>query len=338
MQFKAALTNPTPPGEIQTTGNSGPWQKDDPGLSPISGEYVFNKADLRVFRKIAGTLSSTGKYNGVLRRIEVEGETRTPDFRMTGGNPVPLTTRFHSIVDGTTGDTYLEPVDARLANSRIVARGSVIRPPGSKRRTVMLNVVMTKGRIEDLLRLAVKGNQAIMNGHVNLRTKLQILPLPGKFNERLVLAGFVDMENAHFTAASVQQKLDSLSRKAQGQPTNEQISDVLSAIRGNFDLRDGELSFAKLTFQVPGAAVHLTGRYGLYSEQIDLHGVARLQAKISQTQTGWKRLVLKPIDPFFSKAGAGTLLPIKVTGSRQKPEFGLDRGNKDTQGTADRSR
>ena len=103
-------------------------------------------------------------------------------------------------------------------------------------------------------------------------------------------------------------------------------------------MRDGELNFAKLTFQVPGAAVHLKGSYGLYSEQIDLHGVARLQAKISQTQTGWKRLVLKPIDPFFSKAGAGTLLPIKVTGSRQKPEFGLDRGNKDTQGTADRSR
>jgi len=34
------------------------------------------------------------------------------------------------------------------------------------------------------------------------------------------------------------------------------------------------------------------------------------------------------VDPFFSKAGAGTLLPIKVTGTRENPEFGFDRGAK----------
>jgi AsmA-like C-terminal region len=335
MRFEAMLTNPTPPGEIQTSGEFGPWQKDDPGLTPISGAYTFRNADLGVFRKIAGTLSSTGKYTGTLRRIEVDGETRTPNFRMTGGNPVPLDTRFHSIVDGTSGDTLLQPVDAHLANSRLIARGSVIRPKGAKRRTVILDVVMNKGHIEDVLRLAVKGNQSLMNGELNLRTKLHILPLPGDFNERLLLDGEVDMERSHFTAASVQEKLDNLSRRAQGKPKAEEISDVLSSIRGDFDLRDGNLTFNRLTFQVPGAAVHLKGSYGLDSEQIDFHGVARLQAKVSQTQTGWKRLVLKPVDPFFSKAGAGTLLPIKITGSRDKPEFGLDRGNKSAPGPGD---
>jgi hypothetical protein len=44
--------------------------------------------------------------------------------------------------------------------------------------------------------------------------------------------------------------------------------------------------------------------------------------------TGWKRIALKPVDPFFSKGGAGTLLPIKMTDTRQKPEFGLDRKGK----------
>ena len=328
MRFETRLTNATPPGEIETTGEFGPWRKDDPGLSPISGEYRFDHADLGVFRKIAGILSSTGKYQGELRRIEVDGETSTPDFRMASGNPVPLHTRFHSIVDGTSGDTYLQPVDARLANSRLVARGSVIRPKGAKRRTVVLDVVMNRGHIEDILRLAVKGSQALMNGEMNLRTKLQILPVGGPFDERLVMTGDVDMEKSHFTAASVQEKLDSLSRRAQGRPKDEEISDVLSSIRGDFDLRDGDVTFGSLTFHVPGAAVHLKGSYGLYSEQIDLHGVARLQAKVSQTMTGWKRFALRPVDPFFSKAGAGTLLPIKITGPRQKPEFGLDRGRK----------
>jgi hypothetical protein len=50
-----------------------------------------------------------------------------------------------------------------------------------------------------------------------------------------------------------------------------------------------------------------------------------LQAKISQTMTGWKHWLLKPVDPFFSKNGAGTFLKIKVTGSSKQPKFGLDR-------------
>jgi hypothetical protein len=340
MRYRANLNNPTPPGQIHAVGAFGPWQKEDPGQTPISGDYTFDNADLSVFHAIAGTLNSTGKYQGVLRRMEVDGETRTPNFRLTGGNTVPLNTKFHSIVDGTSGDTYLQPVDARLGKTRIVARGSVVRPEGSKRRTITLQVVMNKGRIEDLLRLAVKGTQPLMNGEIDLNSKMRILPVAGEFNERMLLSGEVDMDKAHFTAANVQEKIDSLSRRAQGQPKNEEISDVLSSIRGGFDMQNGDIKFSALTFQVPGAAVHLKGSYGIWSEQIDLHGVARLQAKVSQTMTGWKRLVLKPVDPFFSKSGAGTLLPIKITGSRDKPEFGLDRGAKDKKGSvgsADRS-
>jgi hypothetical protein len=135
----------------------------------------------------------------------------------------------------------------------------------------------------------------------------------------------------------VQDKLDQLSRRAQGQPKNEEISDVLSAMRGSFSLRDGDLQFASLVFQVPGADILLKGNYGIHSEQIDLHGVARLQAKVSQTMTGWKRIVLKPVDPFFSKDGAGTLLPIQVVGDRSAPKFGLDRRKKDEPVSADRA-
>jgi hypothetical protein len=45
--------------------------------------------------------------------------------------------------------------------------------------------------------------------------------------------------------------------------------------------------------------------------------------------TGWKRWVLKPVDPFFTKNGAGTFLRIKVEGTADQPKFGLDRGKKD---------
>ena len=41
--------------------------------------------------------------------------------------------------------------------------------------------------------------------------------------------------------------------------------------------------------------------------------------------TGWKHWLLKPVDPFFSKNGAGTFLKIKVVGNSKAPKFGLDR-------------
>jgi hypothetical protein len=325
LSYEAQLTNPTPPGTIRVSGRFGPWQKDDAGLTPISGEYTFSDADLSVFHAIAGTLDSTGKFDGVLRRIEVHGETRTPRFRLAGGNTVPLTTHFDSIVDGTSGDTELKPVRAMLGSTPIEARGRVIRPPGAKARSVSLDVVVRKGRIEDLVRLAVKSPEPFLRGAVDLRTRMEILPVPGRaVSEKLALDGSFYMDRSQFTGGSMQQKIDMLSRRAQGQPKNEAISDVFSSMRGAFTLQDGDLRFSELVFQIPGAAVHLHGGYELQSEQIDMHGVVRLQAKVSETMTGWKRIVLKPIDPLLSKAGAGTLLPIRIGGTRSSPEFGLE--------------
>jgi hypothetical protein len=45
--------------------------------------------------------------------------------------------------------------------------------------------------------------------------------------------------------------------------------------------------------------------------------------------TGWKSLLLKPVDPFFAKNGAGTFVPIKIGGSASHPAIGLDFHHKD---------
>ena len=88
------------------------------------------------------------------------------------------------------------------------------------------------------------------------------------------------------------------------------------------------MHFSDLSFLVPGASVTLDGTYGLADGRIDLSGNARLQAKLSQTTTGFKSFLLKAVDPFFSKKGAGTVLPIKITGTRDSPSFGLNLGGK----------
>jgi hypothetical protein len=48
-----------------------------------------------------------------------------------------------------------------------------------------------------------------------------------------------------------------------------------------------------------------------------------MQAKLSQTMTGAKSFFMKAINPLFSKNGAGTELPITITGTQESPVFGV---------------
>ena len=83
----------------------------------------------------------------------------------------------------------------------------------------------------------------------------------------------------------------------------------------------------ELTFEVPGAKVQLAGGYSLQAEELDFKGQLLLDAKISETVTGIKSVLLKAVDPLFTqKDGSGSAIPIKIAGSRSAPVFGLDVG------------
>jgi hypothetical protein len=124
LAFSATLVNPKPVGKIVSKGEFGPFREDDPRQSPVRGEYTFSHADLGTLPGIAGILSSTGRYEGTLEKIVVDGQTDTPDFRINiSGRPVPLKTNFHAIVDGTSGDTYLQPVEAMVLSTGFTATG-----------------------------------------------------------------------------------------------------------------------------------------------------------------------------------------------------------------------
>ena len=193
-------------------------------------------------------------------------------------------------------------------------------------------MVIEKGKIEDLLKLAVRTDPPIMTGLVHLKTKFDLPPGEPDFPKRLRLAGNFQVSGAHFTNEKLQGKVDSLSMRSQGKPqlARDNIPDnVHSDLKGTFGLDNGLLAFSQLEFRVPGTRVNLTGTYSLDGSQIDFHGKARLDAKLSHTVTGWKSILLKPADPFFSKNGAGTELPVKVTGMKSEPHFGSDFGHKD---------
>ncbi|MCL4840891.1 MAG: hypothetical protein KJZ79_03595 [Bryobacteraceae bacterium] len=327
MKYDAELTNAKPPGLIQAKGSFGPWVAGEPSQSAIDGNYVFEKADLGVFKGIAGTLSSKGKFSGVLARMDVEGVTETPDFRLTmGGEAVPLRTEYKAVVDGTNGNTLLEPVIARLGSTVFECRGGVVRGREEIGKSVILDVVMKEGRIDDVLKLAMKGGKPFLTGGVGLKLKFDLPPGQGEVADRLRISGNFDLRDANFTSATVQDKIDEFSRRGQGRPKDEAIEEVPTNLKGTFSMADGVMRFSELFFNIPGADVDLKGRYRFADETLAFRGKMRLEAKVSQTQTGWKRILLKPVDPFFSKQGAGTLLSIQIAGQRANPEFGRDRG------------
>ena len=321
--YEATLTNAKPKGEIDTHGNFGPWQPEQPSLTPLSGSYIFRNADLDPFPGIQGTLHSTGKFEGILERIVADGETTTPDFALdTADHPVTLTTQFHAIIDGTTGDTGLDPVKAQFLHSSLAASGGVFGLPGKKGKAVLLDVVVNPGRLEDLMRLGVKGTPP-MTGNLRFHTQLAIPPGKTKISERLKLDGRFVATSAEPTNSEIQEKLKRLSRRAQGKPKDLTVGSDTFDLQGSFILDNGVAKFPGLNFTIPGARLDLSGRYGLRSEVLDFHGELRLEAKLSETTTGIKSFFLKAVDPFFKGKNAGAVLPIKITGTRSKPSFGL---------------
>jgi hypothetical protein len=326
MKFHAILTNPKPVGYIDSTGSFGPYNTQHPGGTPVSGTYAFSHSDLSTLKGIGGILSSTGIYKGTLNNIVVDGETDTPNFRLTSANySMPLHTKFHAIVDGTNGDTHLQPVDAMLAHSHIVASGDVVRAQGMPGHDITLDVTVGPARIDDMLKLGVKTQPPIMTGDLTMHTKLHLPPGKESVIEKLRLQGDFQVTNVHFTSEKMQAKVDELSLRGQGKPKElkEPHPDFASSMQGNFTLDAQKITISDLNYAVPGARVSMNGVYTLDGEQFNFQGVARLDAKVSEMVTGWKSVMLKLADPLFMKNGAGTEVPIEVTGTRSEPHFGV---------------
>ena len=336
MGFDAELTNPRPKGTIYAKGSFGPWQTSDPGETPLAGNYRLEHADLGSFKEIGGILDSTGHYEGTLRNLTVDGETRTPDFRLTHfGNALPLRTRFHAQVDGTNGDTLLEPVEATLGHSHFTAQGLIARVPGDVLNgarqygghDIALTVDVDRARIEDFLRLASNSDKVLLTGDVRVKTKLHIPPGPVPVHERLRLDGWFALDKALFTSEKIQGRIVELSLRAQGRPGERKTADpasVVSHMEGSYRLGGGVITLPSLSYTVPGAAIQLSGTYGLEGGALNFAGAAKMEASVSKMVGGWKGLLLKPADRLMKKDGAGTEVPIQITGTREKPKFTIE--------------
>jgi hypothetical protein len=326
MTFHTRFKNTEPPGEIRSDGRFGPWNDADPGSTEVSGSYTYEHAKLGAFEGIAGTLSSQGKFSGRLGHIEAEGDFDVPDFKVSSGHAVHLTSKFHAVVDGTNGDTYLTRVESHFGKTTVVSQGDVKGHPGQRGKTVMLAMSVSQGRVEDLLRLFVGSAQPAETGDVRLQTKVELPPGPQPFLRRLRLDGEFGIGGGHFRDPKVQLPLNRLGESARGESKDQQEVDtatVLSNLNGHVSANGGIATLSKISFTEFGTLAEIEGTYNLVDKNLNLRGVLHTNGKLADTTSGFKSVVLKAVGPFMKKKSV-TVVPFVIRGTSSDPTFALD--------------
>jgi hypothetical protein len=328
LNYDAVLVNPKPVGDVRSTGHFGPWQSDNPRDTPLDGSYEFTHADLASIHGIGGVLASTGRFGGTLGEIAVDGVADVPEFRLDiSDHALPLHTEFHAVVDGTTGDTRLDPVRARIGRSELTAAGSVTRPGPEAGHNTDLDVTMVKGRIEDMLVLGMKASPPLLRGTLDLKAHIRIPPGKVSVSRKMTLQGRFAITGGVLSNPKMQEKLDAMSMRAQGEPKLANAQDakmVASSANGTFSQTDAVVTVTELNYQMPGAQVTMSGQVQLVPSTFEFRGKVRTQATASQMTTGWKSMLMRPFDGLLKKNGAGVELPIRVSGTRSTYDVGLD--------------
>lgn len=331
--FRVKFSNPEPPGEIIASGTFGPWNAADLGKTATAGEYQFEQADLSVFHGIAGLLSSSGKFSGVLDHIEVQGETEVPRFTVTSSShDVQLRTQFQAEVNGENGDTLLHQVTANFWKTIVSAQGTVAGKGVQPGKTASLELATRDGRIQDILLLFTRAQRAPMSGVTSFRAKVSIPPGRRPFLQKVELEGDFGINAGTFSNSNTQQGVNHMSEgallggqdRSKAEKKEEDSETALSNLRGHVLLKDGIARFTDLSFSVPGASARMQGSYNLINEKIDLRGTLKTESQPSNTTTGVKALILKVLNPFFKKKPVGYVMPVKITGTYEHPLFALD--------------
>jgi hypothetical protein len=326
--FSALVLSSDPQAPIDASGRAGPWNAGDPGATPLQGQYKMPRCDLATLSGIKGILSSKGRFQGVVKRLEIAGDADASEFGFSvSGSPEPLHASFQVLLDASDGSASFQQMNGVLELSSFVAHGFVHNIQDDRLRYIALDLTVSQGRLEDVLPLAVKSKTSPISGALRVQAKLEILPGEQEILNRLRLGGDFAASNARFSALNLRELLRKVSRKAQGHPHNQAAGSALSSMQGHVRLDNGTAQFSSLVFDLEGASARLNGSYQLAGERLDLHGELLMNAKLSQTaRRGSKNVSLKAGDPSFRRKRGRSHAAIKITGPRSDPRFGVGVG------------
>ncbi len=328
VSYSVDMQNAYPAGRIQASGSFGPLNPKNLGGTPVSGKFTFNGVELDQIGELHGTLSSEGNFSGALAAIEVYATASTADLAVADGQPVPVNGVVQSTVNALNGNVVLHRVEVKTGQTTVEAAGAVAGAPNTPK-TTELDLTVSKGRVQDLLRPFLKDRPPI-TGTVALKAHAHLAPQNGAagFLKRLSVDGGFVLPSERLTDRATEQTLTEFSQRAQGSKATktdqkngeageieaDPAADVVSSVEGQVTIRDGVVSTRWLAFEIPGASADLNGTYNLRDGTVHLAGNLKMESDISHATTGFKSLLLKPLAPFFKKRHAGAVVPIAVTG------------------------
>jgi hypothetical protein len=328
IEYRATIQNPVPPGVITSNGRFGPWISDDPGRTPVTGSFRFDRVDLSVFRGLSGILSSGGQFSGILVQIKVATNTDVPNLHVaSSAHTEHLTSTLQALVNATDGNTLLDPVQSRFNRTVLVSKGSVSSEGGEKGKTIKLDVSTNQGRIEDLLEMFLSSRKPALTGSISARAKVIVPPGPTEFLRKIDVVGDFGLADGKFTNNTMQGILNKLSSSAQPNQTSaekENPETVLSNLKGHVTSKDGVATLTNVSFSMPGAEAQIHGTYNLLTDEVDLHGVLVTDGKVWVTTNGFKSLLFHALTPFLKHQSHTTSVPFKIEGKYPNPTVSLD--------------
>ncbi len=335
LNFQTTVQLPEPPAEVEVAGKFGPWKSGQAGQTNLSGSYAVHNLDLDAFGGTAGKLNASGKFDGELQGVKVQGTLDASDFEVRQSkHPVHLAALYEATVHGLNGDVDIDAARAHFRNTTIVGAGTVSGESSENGKTATIELSSNRARIEDLLWMFVSDNPPAMAGPILFRGKAEIPPQNRAFTQKLKLAGDFGISNAQYPNPQTQKNVDALSARARGEAdkvkdTDDKMSDdsydpgkVLSNVKGHVMLSDGTAHLTDVSFDVPGASANVSGTYSLLTELINLQGHMHMEAELSQTTTGVKSFLLKIVQPFMHKSKKQeSVVAIQIGGTYDHPTY-----------------
>jgi hypothetical protein len=325
--FSATVDTPLPSDRAVVNGVAGPWPDGSFRDLPLEGRYRL-EGDLARVAGLVGRLVVEGRALGTLERLATQGTARVAQagFRAEGVGTLPLVVDYEAVVDATKSDVVINKARATAGGAIVEASGHVVKHKGTAGRHVQLTVRSpSRSNAGDLLRLFVDGSRPPISGTLGLTADVDLRPGTDDVLDRLSFSGTFTLEGARFANAKIQHALDELSNRGLGRPKDASLR-VPASIRGAVRLQRRQLGVRQVTLTVPGARIDAAGRYSLKDQSLGFHGIARLDARLSRTQSGLARVLLRPLDPFFARDSAGARVVLDVRGTRQNPVVDIDLG------------
>lgn len=319
MTFAVDMDNALPYGRILASGSFGPLNSSAVDNTPLCGWFNFKNVRLSDVGELQGRLRATGSFRGQIGAIQVDAHSDTPDFAVSDSHPTPVAGSIQCTINGMNGDVVYRAIEARTGSTIVEASGSTAGTPGKSTR---LDIVVRKGRAEDLLRpfftmpVPISG-PAALHAHVDLAPTN---PNRG-FLDRLHVTGAFDTPSEEVTEPDLRKKLTAFSLRAQNLKVPSKDSPApavgaISSLEGPVTIEKGIARTPDLLFRVPGARARLSGTLNFNSSAVHLTGKLTTQADLSDVTTGFKSILLEAFDPLFRHHHKhGAVVPIAITGT-----------------------